>query len=92
MWDNNNWYSNHHRVAKHKNDEWFKVHDKLNQGLILHTQHRLIHNLWGNQTPQEQLIWLYTMNKNVLSKEVQHILKYVEGMNKKEFYLDRLVK
>lgn len=92
MWANKYWLSNHHRVAKYKNDEWFKVHDKLNQGLIKHTEHRLIHTLLGNSTPQEQLIYFFTLNEKVMSREAKEIMKYLEWMNREEFYLDRLLK
>ena len=87
-----NGLSNHHRIPLSRKQDWFNVYEKVNQWLIDHTIHVNHHRYLGNMTPQEQLVALFTMNQQVMSRFSKHIMQELIHSDKHDFYKKELLK
>ena len=68
--------SKHHLVPKSRQG----VNDKKNIRVIHEKEHQNLHNLLGNRTPDEQLLYILELNEKVFIKEFkQQIMEVINN-------------
>lgn len=82
----------HHLVPKSRKGEGFDVQSETNLVLMDEKFHENIHRVFSNLTPREQMIFLYEVNKRVISSNSGKEILEVLLKSKEEFYNKNILK
>lgn len=81
----------HHLLSRELSADWFNVTISENLAPISRRDHDAFHVLYGNQTPQQQLLALLDFSSPVIQPEIVSALKSLLALPEWEFYIPELL-
>lgn len=81
----------HHIIPQSRKIEWYNTDNAMNIKNILSYKHENFHKLFVNQTPKEQLKFIYQINEKVMSYKVSKMIKEIIGIEDEQFYKQELI-